>query len=455
MKGFSQKQQMKLKQNMFPILRTEIRLIQTPLLELNEMILEELEQNPLLKEDVNVMDRMRNRLEKREVTSSYSELSGDPKIPIAPDEEEEQEVDARWMTEGINFWQRIEAQLAVTFPENTIEGKIARELFDRLDGNGMLRDPVEDIANELGVPVEVVEEVRRELMRFDPPGVAARDIREVYLAQLDFLGCNDSILYQVVSDYWDKLDSYHVQKLINNLPDEEKERAREILKQLYPHPVNKYDRTRPSYVYPEVIIKIVEGRLVVELVESGIPKVTLNSKYLKMLDDPGIPDEAKRFIQERYKRALEFLEGLQKRKAYILRIAEFIAQHQKDFLMGKTKYLNPITQLQAAEELGIPPSTLNRIVNKKYADTPVGIFELKFFFSRSLKIKGENNNVSSDYLLKRIKELIESEDKEHPLRDEDIARILKEEGINISRRSISEKRSFLGIPSARKRKVKK
>ncbi len=455
MRGYSQKGEVKLsqKQVLFPVVRTVVKLIQTPLLELNQMIIEELEQNPLLVEDVNVLERMRNKIEEKKTTPSFHELSGDVKMPISPDEDEEQEIDARFITEGINFWQRVEAQINISFPESTTEGKIARAIFDRLDGNGMLAEPVELIANELGVPVEKVEEVRREILYLDPPGIGAREVREVYLAQLDSLGCGDSILYQIVNNYWDQLRSKRVHKLIDELPEEEKVRAREILKQLYRYPADKYDKTRPNYVYPEVIIKIVEGKLVVELVESGIPRVTLNSKYVRMLEDPEIPAEAKKFIQDRYKRALEFLEGLQKRKSYLLRIAEYIAEHQRDFLMGKTKYLNPITQLQASEDLGIPPSTVSRIVNKKYADTPVGIFELKFFFSRSLKVKSTNNDVSSDYLLKRIKELIKNEDRDNPLRDEDIASILQKEGIKISRRSINDKRKMLGIPSARKRKT--
>ncbi len=451
MKGYSQTGELKIKHNLYAVVRTEVRLIQTPLLELNQMILEELEQNPLLMEDVNVLDRVRRKIEEKKITPSYHELSGDPKMPIAPDEDEEQEIDARFMTEGINFWQRIEAQVAMSFPEDTEEGRIARAIFDSLDGRGLLSSEVETIARDLGVSIDKVEEIRREFMRFDPPGVGARDVREVYLAQLDYLGCSDSILYQIVSDYWDRLNSREVQKLIESLPEEERLRAREVLKQLYAYPADKYDRTKPTYVYPEVIFKIVEGSLVVELVESGVPKVTLNSRYLKMLEDPSVPEDAKKFIQDRYKKALEFLEGLQKRKTYLLKVAEYIAEHQRDFLLGKSKYLKPITQVQAAEDLDIPASTLNRLVNKKYADTPVGIFELKFFFSRSLKIQG-SSSVSADYLLKRIKEMIENEDKEHPLTDGEIAKRLKEEGLKISRRSVTDKRKLLEIPSARERK---
>lgn len=451
MSGYHQTDELRVKHNMYPVVRMEVRLIQTPLLELNQMILEELEQNPLLIEDVNFLDRMRRKMEERRITPSYHELSGDVKMPIVPDEDEEQEIDARFMTEGINFWQRVEAQVALSFPENTVEGRIARAIFDNLDSRGLLSTEVEIIAGALGVPVEKVEEIRREFLRFDPPGVGAKNVREVYLAQLDYLGCNDSILYQIVSDYWDRLDSREVQFLIESLPDEEKLRAREVLKQLYAYPSEKYDRTKPTYVYPEVIFKIVEGSLVVELVESGIPKVTLNSRYLKMLEDPSVPEDARKFIEDRYKKALEFLEGLQKRKTYLLKVAEYIAEHQRDFLLGRSRYLKPITQVQAAEDLEIPASTLNRLVNKKYADTPVGIFELKFFFSRSLKIQG-SFNLSTDYLLKRIKELIENEDRQNPMSDAEIARKLSEEGLKISRRSVTDKRKRLKIPSARERK---
>ncbi len=451
MSGYHQTDELRVKHNMYPVVRMEVRLIQTPLLELNQMILEELEQNPLLIEDVNFLDRMRRKMEERRITPSYHELSGDVKMPIVPDEDEEQEIDARFMTEGINFWQRVEAQVALSFPENTVEGRIARAIFDNLDSRGLLSTEVEIIAGALGVPVEKVEEIRREFLRFDPPGVGAKNVREVYLSQLDYLGCNDSILYQIVSDYWDRLDSREVQFLIESLPDEEKLRAREVLKQLYAYPSEKYDRTKPTYVYPEVIFKIVEGSLVVELVESGIPKVTLNSRYLKMLEDPSVPEDARKFIEDRYKKALEFLEGLQKRKTYLLKVAEYIAEHQRDFLLGRSRYLKPITQVQAAEDLEIPASTLNRLVNKKYADTPVGIFELKFFFSRSLKIQG-SFNLSTDYLLKRIKELIENEDRQNPMSDAEIARKLSEEGLKISRRSVTDKRKRLKIPSARERK---
>ncbi len=437
-----------------PITLLEAELLQLPLDKLEQRIREELEANPCLEEapkwEKDERDHQKNELPRIE------EFTGDPVLPLAFDhDEEEEEIDARWQAPQIGFWERVDVQVSVNFSHDPEKERIAQAIADSLDGRGLLSKPVEEIAKELGVSPELVEEIRRQMMlSFDPVGVAAKDQREVYLVQLEELGYVGSPLYKIISEKWELAKEKGIEKLLreNGLSEEEVREQLHILKGLYPFPVEKYSEERSNYIYPEVIIKIVDGRLVVELVESGLPRITLSSYYSKILQDENASPQELKFVKERVRKALEFLQALERRRTNILKVAEFIAEYHKDFLMGRKDYLDPITQSKAAALLNIPISTFNRVVKGRYADTPVGIFELRFFFTRG--VPQGDKMVSKSVVKRLIKEMIENEDKNTPLSDQEIAKRLQEQGYEIKRRTVAEYRKEMGIPNSSKRRRK-
>jgi RNA polymerase sigma-54 factor len=204
-------------------------------------------------------------------------------------------------------------------------------------------------------------------------------------------------------------------------------------------------------VVPEVIIKLVEDELIVELVERGLPKIYINPAAQKALDDPSTSPEQKKELRERMRRAMDFFKALYERKTNIRRVAEFVISYQEDFLRRKTKHMSPITQTEAAEKLELHISTLNRVVKGRWADTPVGVYELRDFFSKG--VESSAGQVSHDFIMDRIKQMVAEEDKRKPLTDRVIAERLHEEmKIELSRRSITEYRQKLGIPKCSQRR---
>ncbi|HDL60424.1 MAG TPA: hypothetical protein ENH14_03095 [candidate division WOR-3 bacterium] len=402
-----------------PLLIVEAKLLELPLLELQDKIREEALQNPFIEfQDESLMIQEIINLDQIIDRGDYSH-------PLVDEDEERDRIDERWVQKD-SIWPRLEIQLEMEFPQKKLR-LIAYSILNRLDEKGFLSCSVEEIAQEVNTSPEIVEKVREKIMRFDPLGVGALNVKEYTILQLHDRG------FKNVKDPG---------VFIKEHP--------EVKKFLLPYPLYKYEDTKSPYVYPEVIIKIEGNELRVEVDENPILNFRVNKKYLELLQSPDLDKQTRKFLKEKYQKVLEFQRMLLKRRENIRKVAEFIAESQKDFLLGKNNFLVPITQKEAASQLNIPISTFNRIVKNKYADTPRGIFELRFFFKKA--VGRFNSRVSEDELLLLIKEIVENENPQKPYSDEDIAIILKQKGINISRRSVRDKRAQLGIPPSSKRR---
>ena len=438
--------------------RLETELLQLPLPELEIRIHEEIVDNPCLESEETVFDSIdamqENELKQLEEIDRLRELGGDlPPIAVVPDYEEEELV-PDYSPPPMNFWKRLETQLEAYFSNNEKLYAIAEKILDYVNGFGFLTHSVDEIAEELGVKSSEVDEVRKTIMyEWDPLGVASLDQKEFLITQLDYLGLKGTPAWEVVSEHFETLTRGGWDELKEKIgfTDEEMEKARRTIERLYPAPVEMYTTLEePGYIKPEVYFRLVEDRIVVEIEESGIPRLRLNRVYLDKINDPKIDKKTRKFIEERVKRALDFIKALDSRRQNIRKVSELIAKYHEDFLKGKTHQLKPLTQKDAAEMLNIHVSTLNRVVKGRYAETPVGIFELRFFFQRGA---GGSSSVSLDTLNQYIRDIIENEDPSSPLTDDDIRLILKRDyGVIISRRTVAMVRKKLGIPNSNKRR---
>ncbi len=449
----------RLQTKLIPQLTTLVvaKLNAVPILELQHIIIQEMEQNPLLEVEtwetptIDILAESKKETPEPEPDENEKLLQWPAGIISNSEDEEMQEPEAP----PIGFWDRIDAQVEINFRKNERLYRIARAIIDSLNELGRLSRTVEEIAKELDVDPEEVEEVRRFILReFDPPGVAAINMREALMVQLELRDLRDTLLYEALSERWDEVKEVGLVEFIKKAsPDEETAAENlKILETLHLYPVNVYDSGKTEYIYPEVIFKEREGRIVFELVRGMYPTLIINPVYSQMLQSPDLDPKTKKFIREKLERAKIYVEALTSRIHNLTKVAEFIAVNQEDFLLGRSKYLKPITQSEAAETLGMAESTLSRIVRGKYAETPVGIFELRFFFSRGIQKGGKI--VSKQQIKDRIAELIGNEDPDNPLTDGEIARLLKREGYRISRRTITKYRQKMGIPSIRERKRK-
>jgi RNA polymerase sigma-54 factor len=314
---------------------------------------------------------------------------------------------------------------------------------------------LEEIAESGEHALEDVQKALEVVQHFDPPGVAARDLRESLMIQLRILGEDESIAVEVVRDHLHKLQNKQykeIAKALNQSLEVIMEEV-EIIKQLDPRPGQKYNRSQPRLIEPDVFIVKVGGQYTVVTNEDEVPQLRLSPTYRHMLERGAVNKDVKNYVKDCFKSAVQLLKNIEQRKHIIVKVCEAIIRRQTEFLDRGIDNLKPMMIKDVAEEVGVHPSTVSRAVANKFAHTAQGVFELRFFFSEA--VNGPMGNGTSLLIVKRkVKKFIDSEDPRNPLTDEKIALMLKGEGISVTRRSITKYREDLKIPSTHQRRVR-
>ncbi len=318
-------------------------------------------------------------------------------------------------------------------------------------------------------PADLVEalEVVRQL---DPPGVACRDLRECLLCQLRYhqaqlaLHKNGNGTAQVLQDAIAVVD-HHLRGLQNKQhkeigkaigrPIEAVQQALDYIRTLDPRPGLRYNKVQARLIEPDVAFVKHGDEWLVIMNDEDLPQLRLNPAYKKLVTRDGGNDKSTRdYVKERYKSAIQLIKNIEQRKQTITKVCYCIVARQQDFLERGIDFLKPMMIKEVAEEIGVHPSTVSRAVASKYAHTPQGVFELRYFFSES--VQGPEGGGTSLLILKRrVKKLIEEEDPSRPLTDEQITRILQSQGIQVTRRTVAKYREDMRIPSTHQRRVKK
>jgi RNA polymerase sigma-54 factor len=238
-----------------------------------------------------------------------------------------------------------------------------------------------------------------------------------------------------------------------NRPIEAVQKAVDLIRSLDPRPGLRYNTVEPRLIEPDVaFIKHGDEYLCV-LNDDDVPQLRLNTSYKKLLNRDAAEKDVRNYVKERYKSAIQLIKNIEQRKQTIMKVCYAIVGRQKDFLDHGIDQLKPMMIKEVAEEIGVHPSTVSRAVANKYAHTPQGVFELRYFFSESVN-GPEGGNTSLLILKRRVKKLIEEEDQSRPLTDEQITRILQSQGIQVTRRTVAKYREDMGIPSTHHRRVK-
>ncbi len=316
---------------------------------------------------------------------------------------------------------------------------------------------LEEIAESGEHSLEDVQKALEIVQHFDPPGVAARDLRECLLLQLEVLGEEEdnSHAVEVVRDHLHKLQNKQFKEIAKalNKPLEAVMEAVEIIKHLDPRPGQKYNRTQPRLIEPDVFIVKVGGQYTVVTNEDEVPQLRLSPTYRHMLERGALNKDVKNYVKDCFKSAVQLLKNIEQRKHIIVKVCEAVIRRQTEFLDKGIDCLKPMMIKDVAEEVGVHPSTVSRAVANKFAHTAQGVFELRYFFSEA--VNGPMGNGTSLLIVKRkVKKFIEMEDPRNPLTDEKIAHMLKDEGISVTRRSITKYREDLKIPSTHQRRVR-
>jgi len=334
-----------------------------------------------------------------------------------------------------------------------------REAGDSIIGNlnedGYLTATVEEIAQSGEHKAEDVQEALKLVQEFDPLGVAARDLSECLLIQLRTLAPESTLVQQIVSEHMKQLRNKQYREIARALdrPIQAVERCVELIKTLDPRPGQRYNKTQPRLIEPDVaFVKTGEGYQVM-VNEDGLPQLRLSHHYRRLLAESATSREVRNYVKERFTSALQLIRNIEQRKQTIIKVCEAIIRRQKDFLDRGIDWLRPMMIKEVAEEVGVHPSTVSRAVASKYAQTPQGVYELRFFFSEA--VQGPSGASTSLVNLKRlVRKMIEEEDSSRPLTDEQITQRLHEMGFFVTRRTVAKYREDLRIPSTHQRRVK-
>ncbi len=485
--ALSLRQQLKLSQQlvMTPQLQQAIKLLQLSRMELMEAINQELMANPVLEEGEDDGADGEGAAGEQPPSTEGAQV---PEVPLSASSEEETpwEQAALREAEWREYWEdgrsalqsfSFEAKEQIDY-ENIVRSTtdltdhllwqlqmeeltpdqlaIGQLIIGNIDEDGYLQATVEEIAADAQVEPQEVEEVLGRIQRFDPVGVGARDLRECLLIQMDHHSIHNPLAREIVENHLDKLERHNYQAIARAAGATVKEVAAavDVIRALEPRPGRAISGGQPQYIVPDIYVYKVGDDYVISLNDDGLPKLRINSYYHEMAGSNGQPKETRSFLKEKIRSATWFIKSIQQRQRTIYRVTESIMRFQREFLEKGVAHLRPLILRDVAEDVGLHESTVSRVTTNKYVHTPQGVFELKFFFSGGLK-RGDGGDVATQSVKERIRQLIQEEDPEHPYSDEQIARILAKDGIEIARRTVAKYRNMMGIlPSSRRRRPK-
>ena len=463
---------------MTPKLQQALKLLQVPTLELEQILKQEMMANPML-EEVDLGDEDEDEEEVGEDEDEDEEEvaegtdSGDESFDDDIDldeywedgfsamgyEPEQEDLDERFERVAVapeSGVSKLLNQLKLSLGD-PLDLEIGEYLIGSLNNDGFLSVELEEVARVFETELDRVERVLEVIQGFDPPGIGARNLQEALLLQLAARGLEDSLAADVVRDHFTALKNRKFAEIAKELrvsPKEVQEIAAEI-GHLDPRPGLSTFGDDARYVTPDLVVEKVEGEYVVYLNDSNIPRLRVSRAYMEELSrgrNGGRDDDTRKFIHDKLASAKWLIQTIEQRRRTIVKVMQCIVEEQRDFFDQGPVALKPLTLQQVATRIGMHESTVSRVTTNKYVQTPRGVFELKYFFSSSLDTD-DGDSMSSKAAKTRIREIIDKEDKARPLSDQKIVDILKDEGLNIARRTVAKYREQLGILPARMRKT--
>ena len=332
----------------------------------------------------------------------------------------------------------------------------AETIIGNLNEDGYLVLTAEEIAASGEHTQADLAEALRVVQTLDPAGVGARDLRECLLLQIESRGGNGGVAWNIVHDHLKLVELRQPKEIARVLhrPLEHIQIAIDVIKHLDPRPGLRYSGAGARVVEPDVYISKDGEDYLISVNDEDIPQLRLNPQYRKMLDRDQEPNrDVRNYVKERYASAIQLMKNIEQRKQTILKVCQSVVRRQMDFLEHGIDYLKPMMIKEIAEEIGVHPSTVSRAVSSKYAHTPQGVYELRYFFSEA--VQGPSGGATPLLILKRrVKKMIEEEDSSHPLTDEQITERLQSEGIQVTRRTVAKYREDMRIPSTHQRRVR-
>lgn len=470
--------QQKLLQKLSPQQIQLMKLLQVPTVELEQRIKEELEANPALDEGVEREDEFdefeqeETRTEEEFDISDYLDDDDTPdyKLSVSNKGRDDDDKDIP-LGSGSTFRDLLIAQLGLRSLDEE-ESMLAENLIGNLDDDGYLRREIAAIVNDLAFSQNIIttadklEEILKVIQDFDPPGVGARDLQECLLIQINKIEREEdsvTLARTVLEKFFEAFSKKHYDKILRRLEisDEQLKDAVDEIVRLNPKPGNSLRDSSKivQHVVPDFIVVVEDDELRLTLNQRNAPDLKVSRQYKQMLEtyaQQKKPDkkskEAIMFVKQKIDGAKWFIDAIRQRQQTLMFTMNAILDYQEEyFLTGDETKIKPMILKDIAEIVQMDISTISRVANSKYVQTPYGTFLLKTFFSESLSTES-GEEVSTREVKKILQESIDGEEKRKPLTDEKLAKLLKDKGYNIARRTVAKYREQLGIPVARLRK---
>jgi RNA polymerase sigma-54 factor len=488
------RQELKLSQQlvMTPQLQQAIKLLQLNRMELVELVREEMLENPVLEDDTEIAaEHSKERdalggdadetakieaagntevaIPEGQLPDTAAEVKGDdhavneidwenyldhytmaaPMPAYRPDNDELPSLEAT-LTRSTSLFEHLTWQLKLSDLDEE-RMNLGMMILGNLDADGYLKDPpLSEIAAEAQVSQEMAEEVLLKIQSFDPVGIGARTLAECMLIQAIHHGQDDELVVKIIKDHLVNLEKKNYQAISRDLrePVEEIYEAAKVIMEFDPRPGRQYNTDDPHYITPDVYVHKVGDKYFVVPNDDGLPKLKISSFYRTALDGSA---KAKEYIQEKLRSAQWLIRSIQQRQRTIIKVTESIIKFQRDFFDRGIAHLKPLILRDVAEDISMHESTISRVTTNKYVHTPQGIFELKFFFNSGIS-RTNGEDLASQAVKSKIKDIIGTEVSSRPYSDQKIVELLRKQNIDIARRTVAKYREQLGILSSSKRK---
>jgi RNA polymerase sigma-54 factor len=483
--ALEQKLHLKLSQRlvMTPSLQQAIKLLQMSKLELEEVLTQEMVENPILEEEQEETAEAEPAETGEE--AKKPETAAAPATPAevaaAPERERdsfdeidfdsyfEEYLDSAYNPRQYEDTEAVPLENTLSRPQGLQEyltwqlsmsdtsapvREIATYLVGNVDEDGYLRVSREEIRAEYPDD-EDVEKAIQLVRSFDPPGICAFDLPDCLMLQIRALGIANPLIEKIITEHWTEFLNRQFAQLSKSLgvAMSHLQAVVEIVKNLEPKPGRKYSSERTIYVEPDVAVRKIGDEYVIQLNEDGLPKLRISSAYRRMLrgGNGAIGEEAASYLKDKMRSAVWLIKSLDQRQRTIYKVADSIVRHQRAFLDHGIEHLRPLVLRDVANDIGMHESTVSRVVSNKYIHTPRGLFPMKYFFHSGID-STSGADVSSLSIKNKIARIIGDEDSRRPHSDARIMQKLRAEGIQIARRTVAKYREELRIPSSSQRK---
>ena len=472
--GMQQRQSLALQQVLSPQLQQSLLILQTPLLELRNLVQQEMETNPVLEElpedsganerseaetsaDENFRDEFEKLASLDEEWRDYMAQSASSNFDGRRGSKEADEK-RQFLFDSIPVQETLQQNLIAQLNQTVLSAddrKVAELIIGNIDDDGFLQSTPEEMALNSGIPQNDFERMLELLQTFYPAGVGARDLRECLLIQLQRQAKEHSLEHRIVSEHMDDLGRHRFPEIARRMAIsvEDVQKAADNIARLNPRPGQVFAAAPQNYVLPDVIVEKVDGEFQIAFNNEQIPHLRISNLYKDIIaSGDAQTSDVKDYIRDKIRSGKFLIRSIHQRQQTIMNIAQQIVSRQHDFFEHGPSHLKPMTMAEVAETVGVHETTVSRAVSGKYMATPQGVFEMKYFFTGGYET-ATGESLSNTSVKQAVLDLVKHESGSAPLSDHEIVEILSERGIPIARRTVAKYRSELNIlPSHMRRK---